>query len=115
MSKQQAKLRAYKKTKKLVEKELKESDKWVCIFTGQPIPDHIDFSGVCWHHLKGRTGDLIADKKFLRPYIDEKYHTGGEGYHNKPFSELKTLWWWNGFLSRVKEIDRDLWYYLKEK
>lgn len=120
--KQQAKLRAYKKAKIERAEELKEEGKWVCIFTGQPIPDYLTGDKVRCHHLKGRDGDLITDKKFLTFYIDENYHTGNEGYHNTPvydknFPEksLCNKWWWSGFMSRVRDIDVNVWYNLQLK
>ncbi|ANS04890.1 hypothetical protein [uncultured Mediterranean phage] len=113
--KQQAKKRAYKKAKAEVEKELKAQNKWVCIFTGRPIPDYITWKDIRWHHVLGRDGDLMTDKKFIRPYLDENAHTGDYGFHSKGVSELKSQYWWEGFMSRVKEIDYDLWYSLKLK
>lgn len=112
---QQAKIRAYKKAKAEVEKELKASGKWVCLFTGRPIPDYLTWKDVRFHHAKGRDGDLMTDKKFICPYLDEHAHTGDCGYHSQPMSKLKHLFWWNGFMSRLKEIDEDLWYAHKLK
>ena len=113
--KQAVKLRAYKRAKIQRAEELKKEDKWVCIFTGEPIPDYLTGDKVCVHHLLGRDGDLISDKRFLTFYMDERYHTGEEGFHSKPITELRKLWWWEGFMSRVKDIDYDLWYSLKNK
>jgi hypothetical protein len=64
------------------------------------------------HHLIGKDGDLYTDKKFFGFYLDRTIH--GQ-YHDKPFSELKKEWWWNGFLSRVGDIDKDLHYHLSMK
>ena len=111
-SKQAAKLRAYKRAKKEIEQELKESGKWVCIFTGQPIPDYVTWDQIGWHHLKGRDGELICDKKFIRPYMSN--HTGENSYNDTPRSELRQQWWWDGFLNRIKEIDYDLWRSMEE-
>lgn len=111
--KQQAKIRAYNKAKAEVEQELKASGKWACIFTGIPIPDHYTWKDVPFHHLKGRDGELISDKKFIRPYMDEHAHTGDYGIHNKPIEVLKSQWWWRVYMSNLKEIDLDLWHYWK--
>ena len=108
-TKQQAKLRVYNRVKAELEQELKEQGKWVCFFSGILIPENLTWKDVAWHHLKGRDGELISDKKFIRPVANE-YHTGDEGYHNKPISTLKDTWWWEGFLARLKEADYDLWY-----
>jgi hypothetical protein len=110
--KHDAKLRAYKKAKIQRAEELKEEGKWVCIFTGHPIDDYLTGDKVPVHHLLGRDGDLMTDKKFFGFYYHSECHTA---YHDKPFSALKNLWWWDGFLSRVKEIDSDLWYNLVMK
>ena len=113
--KHEAKLRAYKKAKIERAEELKEQGKWVCIFTGEPIPDYLTGDKVSCHHLIGRTEDDLVDKKFFGFYLDEKYHTGDEGIHSVPISKLKKLNWFDGFMIRIKEIDYDLWYhyYLK--
>ena len=110
--KQQAKDRAYKKAKIERAEELKAEGKWVCIFTGHPIPDYLTGDKVECHHLKSRTGELLCDKKFFGFYLDRTFHNA---YHDKSFSELKAEWWWKGFLSRVKDIDKDLWYNLHLK
>lgn len=113
-NKRQVEIRAYNRAKKEKEQELKSSGQWVCVFSGLPIPDHTTWKEVSWHHLKGRDGDLICDKKFIFPCID-KYHTGDEGWHNKPLSFLKELWWFYGFMSRLKKIDNDLYVRIKLK
>jgi hypothetical protein len=107
--KRKVEIRAYNRAKQEKEKELKEAGKWVCVFSGLPIPDHVTWKDVSFHHLKGRDGELICDKRFIFPCID-KYHTGDEGYHNKPISFLKNLWWWGGYMNRLKDIDVDLHY-----
>ena len=111
-NKHAAKLRAYKKAKIERAEELKEQGKWVCIFTGQPIPDYLTGDQVEVHHILGKDGDLYTDKKFFGFYLDRTIH--GQ-YHDKPFSELKNEWWWRGFLDRIRHIDKDIWYnlYLK--
>lgn len=113
-SKRAVQLRHYDRVKEELEKELKDKGEWVCIFSGLPIPDHFTWKETAWHHLVGRDGDLLTDVKFLRPCANE-FHTGEQGYHNTPFSKLKTFWWWEGFLRRVKAIDYDLWYSLSIK
>jgi len=102
-------LRHYNRIKAELEQELKARGEWVCVFSGIPIPDYMTWKEISWHHLNSRTEDMLTDKKFVRPCAD-KYHTGDEGFHNHPISELKKLWWWQGFLQRVKAIDKDLWY-----
>lgn len=113
--KRQAKLRHYDKVKAELEQELKANGEWVCFFSGIPIPDHLTWKEVAWHHASGRDGDLLTDKKFLRP-VANRYHTGDEGYHNHavtnkdhPEKSLKNKWWWNGYMDRLKKMDYDLW------
>jgi hypothetical protein len=108
-TKRTVQLAHYKRVKAELEIELKDKGEWRCFFSGIPIPDYMTWKDVSWHHLIGRDGDLLTDIKYLRPVLD-KFHTGDEGYHNKPFSYLKTLSWWNGFMERLKALDEDLWY-----
>lgn len=108
-SKRAKALRVYNKIKAELEIELKEKGEWKCFFSGIPIPDYFNWKDVPFHHLKSRDGDLLTDKKFIVP-VNNQYHTGDEGYHNKPFSHLQTLWWWDGFMKRLKKVDYDLWY-----
>jgi len=121
-SKRQAQIRVYNRVKSELEKELKERGEWKCFFSGTPIPEEYTWKEVAWHHLKGRDGDLMTDKKFIRP-VANLYHTGDQGYHTHPITDendinggLKNLWWWNGFMERLKALDYDLWYshWLKE-
>lgn len=112
--KRAAELRHYDRTKAELEQELKLCDEWCCVFSSSPIPDHYTWKEVSWHHLKGRDGDLLVDKKFLRPCAN-LFHTGDEGYHNKPISYLKNLWWWHVYMSNLRAIDEDLWYSIKLK
>ena len=114
--KHEAKLRAYKKAKIERAEELKEQGKWVCIFTGHPLPDYLRGDQVPVHHLKGRDGDLMTDKKFFGFYYHSSCHSE---YHDNPVFDkdypeksLCRKWWWEGFMSRVKDIDKDLWYNL---
>jgi len=104
--KHQAKLRHYNKVKAELEQELKDKGEWRCFFSDTPIPDHLTWKGIAWHHGKGRDGDLLTDRKFIRPVANE-YHAM---YHDKPTSFLKGQWWWGGFMKRLKELDEDLWY-----
>jgi len=100
-------LRHYTRVKKELEQELKESGQWACFFSGIPFPDYSTWENVTWHHCKGRDGDLLTDKTYLVPVLD-KYHTGDEGWHNKPLSYLRTLWWFEGFMQRLLDKDHDL-------
>ena len=108
-TKRQAQLRAYDRVKAELETELKSKGEWRCFFSGLPLDENRTWKDYAWHHNSGRDNDLLTDKMFIRPVLDQ-YHTGDEGYHNKPVSYLKNLWWWNGYLERLKEMSYDLWY-----
>lgn len=112
--KRAAEMKHYTRVKKELEKELKASGKWKCFFSDIAFPDDMTWKDVTWHHLIGRDGDLFTSKEFLVPVIDH-YHTGDEGYHNKPLSHLRTLWWWDGFMTRLHEKAPDLWMSIKIK
>ncbi len=53
------------------------------------------------HHLKGRDGDLLTDRKYIY-YVHMWCHSA---YHNKP---VKRISWFSGFLLRLREVDRRL-------
>lgn len=103
-TKRQTENRQYQKVKQELEKELKLSGEWCCFFSGIPFPDYATWKDVTFHHVNGRENDLLIDKRYLRPVLD-KYHTQDEGWHSKPLSHLKSLWWFNGFLERLKKLD----------
>ena len=100
-NKRQAALRAYDRVKAELEAELKAKGEWRCFFSGLPLSDN-----AVWHHIIGRENDLLTDKKFLRPVLHE-YHVE---YHDQPFSKLKSEWWWDGFMNRLKALDENVWY-----
>lgn len=102
-SKRAIQLRHYEKVKQELETELKAKGEWRCFFSGYPLNTE---EKAIFHHLVGRENDLLTDKKFLRPVLHE-FHVK---YHDVPFSKLKTEWWWNGFMQRLKALDEDLWY-----
>ena len=101
--KHNAKLREYRRVKAELEKELKDNGEWKCFFSDTPIPDYYTWKDVSWHHLKGRDGDLIVDKRYIRPVAD-KYHTGDEGFHNHPKSWLESRWWWQIYINNLSNI-----------
>ena len=107
--KQSKKLQQYEKAKKKKEQELKKANEWRCIFCGKYFgdDDNPDF-----HHLAGRIGDLIADKKYLYP-AHTKCHI--EDYHQATVEHIKTMFWYEEFLERIKLIDIDLWNKEKRK
>lgn len=107
-------MRHYNAVKAELEQELKADGKWRCFFSWLPIPDEYTWKDVSWHHLKGRDNENLIEKEYLVPVID-KYHTGDEGWHNKPLSFLKDLWWFNGFMERLKAKDEGLYYRVKIK
>lgn len=94
----------YSKICKEIDNERKDTSQWKCYFCGKPFmpnekPEH--------HHLKGRDGDLLTDKKFI-VLAHHKCHV--LEYHSLPVSKI---WWFDKFLNRLKKEYPKL--YIKEK
>ena len=92
----------YRRIKKEREAEMKAKGEWRCIFCGTgfydtEIPD--------WHHLKGRDGDLMVDPEYLYPA-----HTCCHirDFHQATVKHMKSMFWYEGFLERIKNIDINL-------
>lgn len=96
----------YKEVGLELEEELKAKGGWVCIFCGIPFSDYESYEK---HHLFGRDGELMTDKKFIRPSHSNCHFT----YHQSTLAKLKSMFWYEGFLERIKIIDINL--YNKEK
>lgn len=96
----------YIKAKKQLEVELKAKDEWFCFFSGIPFSDEATWKDVTWHHNAHRENELLVDKRFLRPVLDQ-YHTGSEGFHNIPLSKLKDLWWFEGYKKRLRNMSEE--------
>lgn len=96
----------YKKIKSVKEHQLKNDGQWRCIFCNIPFNE---YEYPDWHHLAGRDGDLIVDPKYLWPA-----HTNCHirDYHQATVEHMKRMFWYDGFLERIKNIDIDL--YKKE-
>ena len=88
-----------------LDRGLKEIGMWRCFFTDKELPNKASH-----HHLKGRDGELLTDKRFIVPCYDEPHLN----YHDLSVEKLKKLSWYTGFLKRlerypdvlVKEIDK---------
>ena len=92
----------YREMKVELEQELKEKGEWRCIFCNMPfqdteIPD--------WHHTNKRVGNMLVNKHYLKPA-----HTGCHitHYHNNTVRKRKMMFWYEGFLERLKVIDAEL-------
>lgn len=92
----------YKQVKKLKEVQLKKKGEWRCIFCNMPFSDY-ETPG--WHHLSGRDGDLITDPKYLFP-AHSNCHL--RDYHQATVQHMKSMFWYEGFLERIENIDIDL-------
>ena len=99
----------YKKIKSDREYRLKRDGQWRCIFCNIPF---VDSYTPDWHHLKGRDGDLMINPKYLYPA-----HTCCHirDYHQATVDHMKSMFWYEAFLERIKEIDIDLWKKEKRK
>lgn len=97
--KQSKKLQDYEKSKREKKSELKAENKWFCIFCGIGFKD--DDSIDC-HHLFGRDGDLLVDKRYLS-FAHTNCHIFK--YHGSSYTVLSNQIWYSGFLERIKEID----------
>jgi len=94
----------YKNVKTEKQAELEAEGKYVCVFCGEPFTCKPD-----WHHVLGRDGNLMVDKKHLFP---AHYTCHILKYHGSPISKLKKEPWWNRYLQWCKEFDYEL--YQKE-
>jgi len=97
----------YREVCNKIDRELQKAGKLRCFFTDKPIP--IEYLGIVFHHhLKGRDGDLLTDKKWIVPclFIPHSH------YHSLSVDKLSQLSWYAGFLKRLKEKDEKL--YQKE-
>jgi len=99
----------YKLAKAERKKELIAESEYRCIFCTLPFYDTVTPD---WHHLKGRDGDLFIDKRYLYP-AHTKCHI--EDYHQATVKHMKMMFWYEGFLNRLKDIDIDLWNKEKRK
>lgn len=108
--KQQARDRAYKIAKIERAEELKAEGKWVCFFTGEPIPDYLTGDKVPVHHLIGRKEDDLVDKKFFAFYLYEECH---KAIHEMEIEKLVLQPWWSVYMANLKETDSDLYYHWK--
>jgi len=95
----------YRKACDEIDKELREAGKFRCYFTDQQLsmnsrPSH--------HHVKGRIGDLLTDKRFIVPCHDLPHLL----YHDLSVEKLEKLSWYPGFLKRLKSLSLEL--YQKE-
>jgi ribosomal protein L37E len=83
----------YNKVKRQIMKEQR-----ACFFCGKEIKEE-QLSDT--HHLKGRDGDLLTDKKYL-VHVHRKCH---DLYH---FKSIHKWPWKDAFLSRLKKLNESL-------
>jgi hypothetical protein len=86
-------LKEYKKITSNIEERKKQGEKFVCIFCGDIVQQAYEK-----HHLMGREEKLLNNEDYLfvvHPMCHFKYH-------NHP---IKYIWWWDGYLGRIKNID----------
>lgn len=86
-----------------IDREAKAKGEYKCFFDGEQIDGRADH-----HHLKGRDGDLLTEKKYI-VLAKRKNHLD---YHHRPVAWLKEQWWYEDFLKRLLDLSDFL--YLKE-
>lgn len=92
--------RIYEKVKAELRAELILAGKWTCFFTGEGLPANYNK----FHHLKGRKGQYLTNKKYIVPALDEPHLN----YHDLSVKKLKTFDWYEVFLSNLKKGFPDL-------
>jgi len=96
---------SYKQIKDELRAEMRANGTYNCIFCNKPMGNELSF-----HHLKGRIGKDLTDRKYLQPAHGECHI---EKYHQATVEQLLKQEWYQGFLERIKAIDPIL--YNKEK
>ena len=94
--------KTYKQVKDELREELKAKNEWVCFFCTKDMKDEKEF-----HHLKGRDGQNFIDKKWLVPAHGQCHVLD---YHMAKVKDLMKQEWYQGFLTRLKEKDTQLYY-----
>lgn len=92
----------YRQVKKEREAELKANGNWRCIFCNVGF---MDIEIPDWHHLDGRIEDKLTDGKYLYPAHTCCHITN---YHQATVKHMKSMFWYSGFLERIKNIDINL-------
>ena len=84
---------AYTALCKQIDQEASDAGKFKCFFCSKDIT-----GAYSHHHLKGRDGDLLTDKR----YIVLAHNSCHYQYHNYP---VKKIPWFLDYVMKVKEID----------
>lgn len=92
----------YREVKKERELELKAKGEWRCIFCNIGF---MDIEIPDWHHLGGRIEDKLTDGKYLYPAHTICHITN---YHQATVEHMKSMFWYEGFLKRIKNIGINL-------
>ena len=74
----------YRRVCDKIDKELQEAGKFRCWFTDKPLS--VDRK-VSHHHVFGRDGDLLTEKKWIKPCLNEPHLD----YHNLPIKKLSCI------------------------
>lgn len=100
--KRKIQLKLYEQAKQEKKDELKADNKWYCIFCGVGFKDN---DNPDCHHLFGRDGDLLIDKRYLS-FAHSDCHI--VKYHGGNYATLSSQRWYKSFMERLKEIDIEL-------
>jgi len=93
----------YRKVCNEIDEKLKKEGKWKCFFTNSLLPNKASH-----HHLKGRDGELLTDKRFIVPVLDNPHLL----YHDMSVDKLSQLSWYPVFLENLRRKSETL--YQKE-
>lgn len=101
--KRAAEEREYAKVCAEIDAEAEETGQVGCFFCGEKVN-----SPCAHHHLRGRIGKLLTDKR----WIVRCHNSCHLSYHDLPVRKQK---WRDGFLERLREKDLQTYYKEREK
>lgn len=93
--------KTYKQVKDELRQELIARGEWNCFFCMGPMGTEKGF-----HHTHKRDGTYFTDRKYLKP-AHNNCHV--DNYHQARIEDLLKRSWYQGFLSRLRELDESLW------
>ena len=95
--------REYARVCKEIDEEAKAAGKFVCFFCGKKPKQ-----GYGHHHLRGRIGKLLTDKRYI-VIADDQCH---RDYHDLP---VRKQTWRDIFMENLREKDPQTYYKEREK
>jgi predicted GIY-YIG superfamily endonuclease len=99
--KREAQLSEYKENTIIPDEDTNKRGEKICFFCDTEIKGQVSH-----HHLNGRDGEKLNDKKYI---VDSHNTCHVHLYHSSSLDLITKLNWYQGFLLRVKDIDVELW------